>query len=132
MQERGDLAHEAEAEPRHTENTGGVEFVGESRGASNPVPEYIKRYLGSTTGDEFSNQEKGTILEGYNHIKAQNPHAIAMIKTPKGYVLINEDRRMLSRDLHTTFAPFVLIKDSDVDLVRTAVVRSIRKNADSG
>lgn len=101
---------------------GGVEFVGESRSTSRPVPQYIKRWLGSTTGDEFSNQEKDTILEGYNHIKAQNPHAIAMIKTPKGYVLINEDRRMLAKDLGTTFAPFVLVKPNDVDLVRSAVV----------
>jgi len=106
-----------------TDNRGnGVEFVGESRSTSRPVPQYIKKYFGSTTGDEFSNQEKDTILEGYNHIKAQNPHAIAMIKTPKGYVLINEDRRMLSKDLGTTFAPFVLIKPNDVDLVRSAVV----------
>jgi len=106
-----------------TDNRGnGVEFVGESRSTSRPVPQYIKKYFGSTTGDEFSNQEMETILAGYNHIKAQNPHAIAMIKTPKGYVLINEDRRMLAKDLGTTFAPFVLIKPNDVDLVRSAVV----------
>ncbi len=102
----------------------GVEFVGEGDWKPGPVPQYIKRWLGSTTGAEFSNQEKSTILEGYNRIKAQNPHAIAMIKTPKGYVLINEDRRMLANDLDTIFAPYVLIKPNDVDLVRAAVVRS--------
>ena len=113
---------QANGEENLQESDNGVEFVGESRSTSRPVPQYIKKYFGSTTGDEFSNQEKDTILEGYNHIKAQNPHAIAMIKTPKGYVLINEDRRMLAKDLGTTFAPFVLIKPNDVDLVRTAVV----------
>ena len=113
---------QANGEENLQESENGVEFVGESRSTSRPVPQYIKKYFGSTTGDEFSNQEKDTILEGYNHIKAQNPHAIAMIKTPKGYVLINEDRRMLSKDLGATFAPFVLVKPNDVDLVRSAVV----------
>ena len=102
----------------------GVEFVGEGDWKPGPVPQYIKRWLGSTTGAEFSNQEKSTILEGYNRIKAQNPHAIAMMKTTKGYVLINDDRRMLANDLDATFAPYVLIKPNDVDLVRAAVVRS--------
>jgi len=112
------------AEKGDEAKAGGVEFVGESKSTSKPVPQYIKKYFGSTTGAEFSNQEKSTILEGYNRIKAQNPHAIAMMKTPKGYVLINEDRRMLANDLDAIFAPYVLIKPNDVDLVRTAVVRS--------
>lgn len=107
------------------ENSSDVDFVGESVGYREKpiqVNDFIARRI-QKFSDNFTDEQKEKILAGYNKVKNERPNAIALIKTPEGYVLINKDMRQFCEAMNMPTTPFLRIKENDIDLVLPSLVR---------
>jgi hypothetical protein len=108
-----------------TNNVSGVDFVGESVSYNNKpiqLSDYVARRI-QKISDNFTDEQKEKILAGYNKVKNERPEAIAMIKTPEGYVLINKDMQQLCKAMNMPITPYLRIKENDLDLVLPSLIR---------
>ena len=108
-----------------TDNVSGVDFVGESVSYNNKpiqLSDYVARRI-QKISDNFTDEQKEKILAGYNKVKNERPEAIAMIKTPEGYVLINKDMQQLCKAMNMPVTPYLRIKENDLDLVLPSLIK---------
>jgi hypothetical protein len=92
------------------------------------VAEQTERTTGvqSTHGDEFSIEQKDEILKAYQRAKDRFD-AVALVNTPTGYVLINDDAKLMQNSYGLERKPYVVFGKEMLDEVMRKLIRKGHK-----